>query len=91
MVPAITDDVKKEYDILLNELKKYNPELLDKDRILAITKCDLVDDDRIKEIKKHLPKKVPHVFISSVANQGINELKDLIWLTLNKGDAEEDW
>ena len=91
MVPANTDDVKKEYDILLNELKKYNPELLDKDRILAITKCDLADDDRIKEIKKHLPKKVPHVFISSVANQGINELKDLIWLTLNKGDEGEDW
>ena len=90
MVPANTDDVKKEYDILLNELKKYNPELMDKDRILAITKCDLVDDDTIKEIKKHLPKKVPHVFISSVANQGINELKDLIWLTLNKSE-EEDW
>jgi GTP-binding protein len=91
MVPANTDDVKKEYDILLNELKKYNPELLDKDRILAITKCDLVDEDTIKNIKRHLPKKVPHVFISSVANQGINELKDLIWLTLNKGDAEDDW
>jgi GTP-binding protein len=91
MVPANTDDVKKEYDILLNELKKYNPELMDKDRILAITKCDLVDVDTIKEIKKHLPKKVPHVFISSVAQQGIDELKDLIWLTLNKNDEEEDW
>ena len=71
-------------------MKQYNPELLDKDRILAITKCDLVDEDTIKGIKKHLPKKVPHVFISSVANQGINELKDLIWMTLNKGEAE-DW
>ena len=91
MVPANTDDVKKEYDILLNELKKYNPELLDKDRILAITKCDLVDDDTIKEIKKHLPKKIPHIFISSVAQQGIDELKDLIWLTLNKADEGEDW
>jgi GTP-binding protein len=91
MVPANTENVKAEYDILLNELKKYNPELMDKDRILAITKCDLVDDDTIKEIKKHLPKKVPHVFISSVANQGITELKDLIWLTLNKGDEGEDW
>jgi GTP-binding protein len=50
-----------------------------------------VDDDTIKDIKKHLPKKVPHVFISSVANQGITELKDLIWLTLNKNDEEEDW
>ena len=65
---------------------------MDKDRILAITKCDLVDDDIIKEIKKHLPKKVPHIFISSVAQQGIDELKDLIWLTLNKGeDEEENW
>ena len=89
MVPAISEDVKKEYDILLNELKKYNPELMDKDRILAITKCDLVDEDTIKEIKKHLPKKVPHVFISSVIGKGIDELKDLIWLTLNKED--EGW
>jgi GTP-binding protein len=89
MVPAISEDVKKEYDILLNELKKYNPELMDKDRILAITKCDLVDEDTLKEIKKHLPKKVPHVFISSVIGKGIDELKDLIWLTLNKED--EGW
>ena len=89
MVPANTEDVKKEYDILLNELKKYNPELMDKERLLAITKCDLVDEDTIKNIKKHLPKKVPHVFISSVVGQGIQELKDLIWLTLNKED--EGW
>ena len=84
MVPANTEDVKKEYEILLNELKKYNPELMDKERILAITKCDLVDEETIKDIKKHLPKKVPHVFISSVAGKGIDELKDLIWLTLNR-------
>ena len=89
MVPANTENVKAEYDILLNELKKYNPELMDKARILAITKCDLVDDNTIKEIKKHLPKKVPHVFISSVVGKGIDELKDLIWLMLNKGDEEE--
>lgn len=89
MVPANTEDVKKEYDILLNELKKYNPELMDKERLLAITKCDLVDEDTVKNIKKHLPKKVPHVFISSVIGQGIQELKDLIWLTLNKD--EEGW
>lgn len=92
MVPANAEDVKKEYDILLNELKKYNPELLDKDRLLAITKCDLVDDDTIKEIKRHLPKKIPHAFICSVTGMGIQELKDLIWKTLNKGfDEEEDW
>ena len=89
MVPANTEDVKREYDILLNELKKYNPELMDKDRILAITKCDLVDEDTIKEIKKHLPKKVPHVFISSVIGQGIDALKDLIWLTLNREEEED--
>lgn len=86
MVPANTEDVKKEYDILLNELKKYNPELMDKERLLAVTKCDLVDEDTLKDIKKHLPKKVPHVFISSVIGKGIDELKDLIWLTLNKED-----
>lgn len=93
MVPANTEDVKKEYDILLNELKQYNPELLDKDRILAITKCDLVDNDKIKEIKRHLPKKVPHVFLCSVTGQGITELKDLIWLTLNNGviNEEDNW
>ena len=90
MVPANSEDVKKEYDILLNELKKYNPELLDKDRILAITKCDLVDEDTIKEIKKHLPKKIPHAFICSVTGQGIVELKDLIWNMLNKGVEEEE-
>lgn len=89
MVPANTDDVKREYDILLNELTQYNPELLDKKRILAITKCDLVDEDTIKNIKKHLPKKIPHVFICSVTGQGIDELKDIIWTTLNKEEEEE--
>ena len=89
MVPADSEDVKKEYDILLNELKKYNPELMDKDRVLAITKCDLVDEEKIKEIKKHLPKKVPPVFICSIMGQGIDELKDLIWLTLNREEEAE--
>ena len=90
MVPADSDDVKRDYDILLNELKKYNPELMDKERILAITKCDLVDEETIKDIKKHLPKKIPHVFISSVIGKGIDELKDLIWLTLNREEEEEE-
>ena len=89
MVPADSADVKADYDILLNELKKYNPELMDKDRILAITKCDLVDEDKLKDIKKHLPKKVPHVFICSLTGQGIQELKDLIWLTLNREEEVE--
>ena len=90
MVPADSDDVKRDYDILLNELKKYNPELMDKERILAITKCDLVDEETIKDIKKHLPKKIPHVVISSVIGKGIDELKDLIWLTLNREEEEEE-
>ena len=89
MVPANTENVKQEYEILLNELSNYNPELLDKKRILAITKCDLVDDDTIKNIKRHLPKKIPHVFICSVTGQGIGELKDTIWSTLNKSEEEE--
>ena len=88
MVPADSDDVKRDYDILLNELKKYNPELMDKDRILAITKCDLADEEKIKDFKKHLPKKVPHVVISSVTGKGIDALKDLIWLTLNREEEE---
>ncbi len=82
MIPADADDIDKEYNILLNELKTYNPELLDKDRLLAITKSDLLDDELIAEIKPTIPD-VPYVFISSVANKGITQLKDLIWKTLH--------
>lgn len=82
MVPADSDDVKKQYQILVNELKMYNPELLDKKRVLAVTKCDLIDDEIKKSIKKHLPK-IPTVFISSVIGQGIDELKDLLWNSIN--------
>lgn len=82
MVPADSPDIAKEYDILLNELKAYNPELLDKSRILAITKSDMLDDELEKEIIPDLPE-VPWIFISSVAQQGLTELKDLIWKTLN--------
>lgn len=83
LVPADSDDIKNEYKILLNELKKFNPELLDKQRILAISKSDMLDDELKREIKPHLPRKIPTIFISSVANEGIKELKDLIWKTLN--------
>ena len=83
MVPADADDIKKEYEILLGELEKFNPELLDKRRILAISKCDMLDEELIGEIKETLPD-VPHVFFSSIVNQGIAELKDLIWDQLNK-------
>ena len=83
LVSSESDDVKRDYDVLLNELKKYNPELLDKKRILAISKCDLLDEDKKKDIRKHLPKKIPYVFISSAAGEGIRELKDIIWFNLN--------
>jgi GTPase len=83
MVPADAKDIKEEFEILLNELKKYNPELLDKKRLLAITKSDLLDEELRLAIQKELPKKIPTVFISSLANQGITELKDLIWKSLH--------
>ena len=83
LVPADSDDIVKEYQILLSELQKYNPELLDKDRILAISKSDMLDEELIIEIKKELPKDLEYLFISSVAQQGLVELKDLIWKKLN--------
>ncbi|MEZ5148697.1 MAG: GTPase ObgE [Bacteroidales bacterium] len=83
MVPADSKDINKEFEILHNELKQYNPELLDKDFIIAITKSDLLDQELINEIKKDLPD-IPYVFISSVAQLGLTELKDLIWKQLNK-------
>ncbi len=83
MVPADSDDIKSEYEVLLNELKQYNPELLHKDKLLAITKSDMLDEELTDEIKKELPDTVQTIFISSVTQQGITELKDLIWKTLN--------
>jgi len=83
MVPADSDDIQKEYEILLNELKKHNPELLDKDRLLAISKSDMLDDELKEEIEKELPKNLPHLFISSVAQTGLNDLKDRLWQMLN--------
>jgi GTPase len=82
LVPADADDIKKEYAILLNELKQYNPELLDKKRLLAISKSDLLDDELKEEIQKDMPA-VPYVFISSVTQTGLMDLKDLIWKALN--------
>jgi len=83
MVPADSKDINKEYKILVKELKMYNPELLDKERVLAITKSDLLDDELIKMLKPHLPRKVPHIFISSYNGKGLNELKDILWAKLN--------
>ncbi|MCT4599723.1 MAG: GTPase ObgE [Marinifilaceae bacterium] len=82
MVPADSDDIRKEYDVLISELKAYNPELLDKRRLLAITKSDMLDEELIEEIKEDLPD-IPYVFISSPMNMGIQELKDMIWRELN--------
>lgn len=84
MVPADSDDIEREYEILLGELREYNPELLDKERLLAITKCDMVDEEIMAHLKTTLPKGIPAYFISSVAMQGIVELKDALWATLNK-------
>lgn len=84
MVPADSDNIAKDYRVLLNELKQYNPELLVKDRLLAVTKCDMIDDQMEKEMRRHLPKGIQSVFISSVTGQGLTELKDMIWKELNK-------
>jgi GTP-binding protein len=83
LIPADSDNIQKEYDILLNELKKHNPELLDKDRLLAISKTDLLDDELKEEIKKELPIEIAHIFISSLAQTGLTELKDKLWEMLN--------
>jgi len=83
VIPADANDIKKDYEVLLNELKKYNPELLDKKRLLAISKSDMLDEELIEEIKKELPSNLPHVFISSYMGKGLQELKDLLWKTLN--------
>ena len=82
MVPADSDDHLKEYGILINELEKYNPELLDKERFLVISKSDMLDEQLMEEISHEL-KDIPHLFISSVTGMGIMELKDQIWKTLN--------
>lgn len=83
LVPADSPNIKDEYNILLNELKQYNPELLDKKRLLAVSKSDMLDDELKSELKKELPKGVESVFISALTNQGIVELKDLLWKNLH--------
>ena len=84
MVPADSDDIAKDYEILLGELTQYNPELLDKQRLLAITKCDMLDDELIEEMRPLLPEGIPSVFISSVAGMNIQRLKDMLWEALQK-------
>jgi GTP-binding protein len=84
LIPADSNDHKKEFDILKNELEEYNPELLDKKFIVAISKSDMLDTELKEAIEKELPKNIPHVFISSVAQQGLVELKDMLWKALNE-------
>jgi GTP-binding protein len=86
LVPADSKDILTEYKILLNELKQYNPELLDKQRILAISKSDMLDEELMTEIKRHLPKKIPYIFISSLTGLNIIALKDMLWKHLNIPD-----
>ncbi len=83
LIPADSNDHKKEFNILRNELKEFNPQLLDKKFIIAISKSDMLDEELKQGIKKDLPEDVPHLFISSVANQGLVELKDLLWKSMN--------
>jgi len=85
LVPADAEDIKKEYEILLDELRRYNPEMLDKDRLIAISKCDMLDEELKAELKEQLDKELeglPYLFISSVAQQGLTELKDKLWQML---------
>lgn len=83
MVPGDTDDIKHDYEVLLNELKKFNPEMLDKHRVLAVTKSDLLDDELIEMLRETLPTDLPVVFISSVTGYGLDGLKDVLWEELN--------
>lgn len=85
MVPADTEDIRHEYDVLLNELAQYNPELLDKQRVLAVTKCDIIgqDPELIEMLKERLPTDIPVIFISAVSGFNLQELKDILWKEMN--------
>jgi GTP-binding protein len=83
LIPADSKDIREEYKILLNELKKHNPELLGKERLLAISKSDLLDEELEAELKQELPEDIPHIFISSLSQKGLVELKDMLWAMLN--------
>jgi GTP-binding protein len=86
LIPADAPDIKEQYEILVDELRRYNPQLLDKERLVAISKSDMLDDELKAEMKKILDKQfkgIPYLFISSVAQQGLTELKDTLWAMLN--------
>lgn len=84
LVPADSKDIRKEYNILLDELRRYNPELLDKKRLLAISKADMLDEELMNEMKKEIPTDIPSIFFSAITRQGITELKDMIWEAINE-------
>lgn len=84
MIPADSDDIAADYRVLLGELTQYNPELLDKQRLLAVTKCDMLDDDLIEQMRAHLPEGIESVFISSVTGLNISRLKDMLWTALQR-------
>ena len=89
LIPADADNIREQYEILLDELRRYNPELLDKDRLVAISKSDMLDEELQTEMKELLDKEldgIPYLFISAVAQQGLTELKDRLWELLNKED-----
>jgi len=90
IVPGDAEDIRKEYDILLNELATFNPDMLEKQRVLAITKCDLLDDELIEMLEETLPEGIPHVFISSVTGLGVSVLKDILWNELNKENIQTE-
>ncbi len=84
MIPADSDDIAADYDVLLGELSQYNPELLDKQRLLAVTKCDMLDDELIEQMRSSLPEGIESVFISSVSGLNIARLKDMLWAALQE-------
>lgn len=86
MIPADSEDIRNEYEILLNELRQYNPELLVKGRVLAISKSDMLDEQMKKDMESHIPEGIQHIFISSMTEEGLKELKDMLWMELHKGN-----
>jgi GTP-binding protein len=88
MIPADSPDHRKEFEILRHELERYNPELLHKRFVIAVSKSDLLDEELIEAIRKELPKDIPNIFISSVTHYGIQSLKDLLWSTMNADDQK---
>ena len=87
LVPADSDDIAESYRVLLSELERYNPAMLRKRRVLAVSKCDLIDEELEQMLAETLPRDIPTVFISAVTGQGIDRLKDILWENLNADDA----